>query len=95
MYSLADNCTLLQLSSLIRKSVDQRLFAPSHSLSQLVTSFFASESLGIHHTPLFTFLSNQILLTFFYAFQYVKELYELAPLPLRGISPEGELTYGS
>lgn len=36
----------------IRKSPDQRLFAPSRSLSQLITSFFASESLGIHHTPL-------------------------------------------
>jgi hypothetical protein len=36
----------------IRKSPDQRLFAPTRSLSQLITSFFASESLGIHHTPL-------------------------------------------
>jgi hypothetical protein len=36
----------------IRKSPDQRLFAPTRSLSQLITSFIASESLGIHHTPL-------------------------------------------
>ena len=28
----------------IRKSADQRIFAPTHSLSQLITSFFASES---------------------------------------------------
>ena len=40
----------------IRKSPDQRLFAPPRSLSQLVTSFIASESQGIHHTPLDTFL---------------------------------------
>ena len=38
----------------IRKSPDQRLFAPSRSLSQLITSFFASESLGIRHAPLLT-----------------------------------------
>ena len=31
-----------------------RLFAPPRSLSQLITSFFASESLGIPHTPLLT-----------------------------------------
>jgi hypothetical protein len=37
----------------IRKSPDRRSFAPPRSLSQLVTSFFASESQGIHHTPLF------------------------------------------
>ena len=30
------------------------LFADPRSLSQLITSFFASESLGIPHTPLFT-----------------------------------------
>ncbi len=31
------------------------LFAPYRSFSQLITSFFASESLGILHAPLFTF----------------------------------------
>ena len=36
----------------IRKSADQRVFAPPRGLSQLVTSFFASESQGIPHTPL-------------------------------------------
>ncbi len=40
----------------IRKSPDQRLFAPPRSLSQLVTSFIASESLGIRRTPLVTSL---------------------------------------
>ena len=39
----------------IRKSPDQRLFAPPRSLSQLITSFIASESQGIRHAPLLTF----------------------------------------
>ena len=36
----------------IRKSSDQRLFAPSRSLSQRTTSFFASYRQGIHQMPL-------------------------------------------
>ena len=40
----------------IRKSADQRSFAPTRSLSQLITSFIASESQGIRHAPFFTFL---------------------------------------
>ena len=39
----------------IRISADHRIFAPNRSFSQLITSFFASESLGIHLSPLFTF----------------------------------------
>ena len=39
----------------IRKSRDQRSFAPSPGLSQLVTSFIACESLGIRHVPFHTF----------------------------------------
>ena len=35
----------------IRKSPDQSLLAAPRSLSQLSTSFFASDCLGIHHTP--------------------------------------------
>ena len=35
----------------IRKSADQRLFASTRGLSQLITSFIASVSLGIHHAP--------------------------------------------
>ena len=42
----------------IRKSMDQRIFAPPHSLSQLITSFIACKSLGIHRTPLNTFYQN-------------------------------------
>jgi hypothetical protein len=38
----------------IRTSVDQFLFADPHSFSQLITSFFASESLGIPHTLFLT-----------------------------------------
>ena len=40
----------------IRKSPDQRLFAPPRSLSQLITSFIASESQRSRHAPFFTFL---------------------------------------
>ena len=36
----------------IRKSADQRLFAPTHSLSQRITSFIASQRQGIHQMPL-------------------------------------------
>jgi hypothetical protein len=36
----------------IRRSTDQRLFAPSRSLSQRTTSFFASYRQGIHQMPL-------------------------------------------
>ena len=45
----------------IRKSRDQRSFAPTPSLSQLVTSFIACESQGIRHVPFHTFalLSRQ------------------------------------
>ena len=36
----------------IRISADHNIFAPPRSLTQLNTSFFASESQGIHRTPL-------------------------------------------
>ena len=35
----------------IRRSTDQGIFAPPRGFSQLVTSFFASESQGIPHAP--------------------------------------------
>ena len=35
----------------IRTPADQRSFAPTRGFSQLVASFIASWSLGIHHTP--------------------------------------------
>ena len=38
----------------IRRSADQRSFAPSRGFSQLITSFFACGSLGIHRTPFST-----------------------------------------
>ena len=40
----------------IQKSSDQFSFANPRGLSQLTTSFFASKSLGIPHTPFITFL---------------------------------------
>ena len=43
-----------QVGCPIRKSVDQRVCAPPHSLSQLITSFIASESLGIPRAPFVT-----------------------------------------
>ena len=45
----------------IRKSRDQWPFAPTPGLSQLVTSFIACESLGIRHTPFFTFARTELL----------------------------------
>ena len=42
----------------IRKSADHVVCANPRSLSQLITSFIASESLGIHRLPLLTFLLN-------------------------------------
>ena len=45
----------------IRKSLDQRLFAPTQSLSQLITSFIASESQGIRHAPLLTFFQTYLM----------------------------------
>lgn len=45
----------------IGKSPDQRLFAPPRSLSQLITSFIASESLGIRRTLLLTFLTYFVI----------------------------------
>ena len=41
----------------IRKSADQRPFAPPRGFSQLITSFIASESQGIRHVPFFPFTS--------------------------------------
>ncbi len=41
----------------IGRSPDQRLFAPPRRLSQLITSFIASESQGIPRAPLVNFLS--------------------------------------
>ena len=42
----------------IRISTDQLVCANPRSFSQLITSFFASESLGIPRVPLFTFFTG-------------------------------------
>ena len=42
----------------IRTPADHVLFADPRSFSQLITSFIASESLGIPHTLLFYFFSK-------------------------------------
>jgi len=64
----------------IRIFTDQRLFAPPRNFSQLITSFFVSESQGILRTPLLTFFYNYTyrlicILLLFISSQYVKELY--------------------
>src|SRR5579864_4547978 len=73
----------------IRTPADQFLFADPRSFSQLTTSFFASESLGIPHTPFITSLFDSpmcsllvdiLMSTFYYFFtllflQYVNELF--------------------
>ena len=46
----------------IRRSRDQRPFAPTPGLSQLITSFIACESLGIRHTPFSTFARTGLAL---------------------------------
>ena len=52
-----DGCYLFKVTGCpIRRFTDQRLFAPPRDLSQLITSFIASESQGIRHAPFFTFL---------------------------------------
>ena len=53
--SLRNGATLLAPGCPIRTFRDQGLFAPPPDFSQLITSFFASESLGIHRLPFLTF----------------------------------------
>lgn len=59
----------------IRKSTGYGLFAPNRGLSQLITSFIASESQGIRHTLLLTFLlfSTKNSASYRFFFQDVKE----------------------
>ncbi len=52
----------LALGCPIRKSPDQGLFAPPRSLSQLITSFVASESQGIPRTLLVTFSNFLVMI---------------------------------
>ena len=52
IYSDESTWILVQVGYPIRKSPDQRLFAPTRGLSQLITSFIVSMCLGIPRTPL-------------------------------------------
>ena len=60
------------MGSPIRKSTGQGLFAPHRGLSQLVTSFLASESLGIPRTLLLNFLVSSSIVKDFYYIAIVK-----------------------
>ena len=51
-FRLAEYHDFIMMGCPIRISAVQRTFAPPHSFSQLTTSFFASESLGIPRVPL-------------------------------------------
>ena len=55
----------------IRISTDQFVCADPRSFSQLITSFFASESLGIPHTPLFTSFKTIYFITSITPFCFV------------------------
>lgn len=52
----------------IRKSSDQFLFANTRSLSQLITSFIASESQGIPRVLFITFFYSYAFCAVWYAF---------------------------
>ena len=56
----------------IRISTGHRIFAPLRGFSQLVTSFFASESQGIPHAPLSIpfFLLHRLALVDYFAFDF-------------------------
>ena len=62
----------------IQVSTDQIVCANPRSFSQLITSFFASESLGIPRAPLITYFYFFVLslaLSLQFLLQYVNELY--------------------
>ena len=69
----------------IRKSADQFIFADPRSLSQLITSFFASESQGIPRVPFLTFFYACAFCAAGYVFiicSVIASLYHLVILPL-------------
>src|SRR5690606_16130035 len=72
----------------IRKSTDQIICADPRRLSQLITSFIASESLGMHRVPLFTFFSA-------YPFASICGCFLLSVITLWGIAtlPERQRLY--
>ena len=59
----------------IRKSADQFVFANTRSLSQLITSFIASESQGIPRVPFLTFFYACRFCSAWYAFMIVAFLF--------------------
>jgi hypothetical protein len=64
----------------IRISTDQFVLADPRGFSQLITSFLASESLGIPRAPLITyfyFLPHRCGILLQFLLQYVNELYSL------------------
>src|SRR6187431_1612485 len=83
----------------IRISTDQSMCARPRSFSQLITSFFASESLGIPHTPLFCllylrFISNDkyksvffLLFKYFYLNMSMNFCFLQKPVENNGVEP--------
>ena len=69
---LARWCTFSTPGCPIRTPADQFLFADPRSFSQLTTSFFASESLGIPHTPFLTSFRFTYVLVARYTLVYLK-----------------------
>ncbi len=76
-FRLAEYIDFIDMGCPIQKSADQFVFANPRSLSQLITSFFASESQGILHTPLITFSYFLITLYSLSFSQHVKELLQV------------------
>lgn len=80
----------------IRTFTDQRLFAPPRNFSQLITSFFASESLGIHRTPLLTFFLIFLQVNLFFTFptcqRTLKQVVSIEQLVLSTFTPHIFLT---
>ena len=70
--SIIDGCYLFKITGCpIRKFTDQGLFAPPRGLSQLITSFIASESQGIRHAPLLTFsLTDNVWSIYTFSFNF-------------------------
>ena len=62
--SIAGYLVFNQVGCPIQTFADQWLFAPPHNFSQLITSFVASESLGILHAPLLTFFLHVVIVLF-------------------------------
>src|SRR5690554_7941598 len=68
--SIAGYLVFNQVGCPIQTFADQWLFAPPHNFSQLITSFVASESLGILHAPLLTFFLHVVIVLFSSSFVF-------------------------